>query len=87
MNPAFVSRVRTVSAVLLLASMALVEPLSVAMESPGQEGNHRKREAHMDGKSKPNRLVNEKSPYLRQHAYNPVDWYPWAQEAFARARS
>ncbi|MCI0490254.1 MAG: thioredoxin domain-containing protein [Blastocatellia bacterium] len=33
-----------------------------------------------------NRLINEKSPYLLQHAHNPVDWYPWGQEAFARAR-
>ncbi len=35
---------------------------------------------------KPNRLINEQSPYLRQHAYNPVDWYPWSHEAFRRAR-
>jgi len=34
----------------------------------------------------PNRLSNEKSPYLRQHASNPVDWYPWGEEAFRRAR-
>lgn len=34
----------------------------------------------------PNRLVREKSPYLRQHAHNPVDWYPWGDEAFERAR-
>jgi hypothetical protein len=34
----------------------------------------------------PNRLSHEKSPYLLQHAHNPVDWYPWGQEAFARAR-
>lgn len=33
----------------------------------------------------PNRLISEKSPYLMQHAYNPVDWYPWAQEAFDKA--
>ncbi len=32
-----------------------------------------------------NRLLNEKSPYLLQHAYNPVDWYPWSGEAFDRA--
>jgi len=31
---------------------------------------------------KPNRLFNEKSPYLLQHAYNPVNWYPWGAEAF-----
>lgn len=35
----------------------------------------------------PNRLATEKSPYLLQHALNPVDWYPWGEEAFARARS
>lgn len=35
---------------------------------------------------KSNRLIAEKSPYLLQHAYNPVDWYPWGDEAFARAQ-
>jgi uncharacterized protein YyaL (SSP411 family) len=35
---------------------------------------------------KPNRLIGEKSPYLLQHAYNPVAWYPWGEEAFAKAR-
>ena len=34
-----------------------------------------------------NRLVREKSPYLLQHAHNPVDWYPWGEEAFAKARN
>ncbi len=34
----------------------------------------------------PNHLVNEKSPYLQQHVNNPVDWYPWGDEAFARAK-
>jgi uncharacterized protein YyaL (SSP411 family) len=33
-----------------------------------------------------NRLAQEKSPYLLQHAHNPVDWYPWGQEAFDRAK-
>ena len=33
-----------------------------------------------------NRLRHEKSPYLNQHADNPVDWYPWSEEAFAKAR-
>ncbi|NEW06414.1 DUF255 domain-containing protein [Paenibacillus sp. SYP-B3998] len=32
-----------------------------------------------------NRLVNEKSPYLLQHAHNPVDWYAWGEEAFSKA--
>lgn len=35
----------------------------------------------------PNHLINEKSPYLLQHAYNPVDWYPWSEEAFNKART
>jgi uncharacterized protein YyaL (SSP411 family) len=34
-----------------------------------------------------NRLARERSPYLLQHAHNPVDWYPWSDEAFAKARS
>ena len=33
-----------------------------------------------------NRLINEKSPYLLQHAQNPVDWYPWGEEAFIKAK-
>ncbi|MGB1655910.1 MAG: thioredoxin domain-containing protein [Longimicrobiales bacterium] len=35
----------------------------------------------------PNRLASETSPYLQQHAHNPVDWYPWGPEAFERAES
>lgn len=35
---------------------------------------------------KANRLANEESPYLLQHAYNPVDWFPWSDEAFAKAK-
>jgi uncharacterized protein len=34
-----------------------------------------------------NHLIQEKSPYLQQHAHNPVDWYPWGEEAFALAKS
>jgi len=37
--------------------------------------------------SSPNRLAREKSPYLLQHAHNPVDWFPWGEEAFAKARA
>ncbi|MBB6216324.1 uncharacterized protein YyaL (SSP411 family) [Anaerosolibacter carboniphilus] len=35
----------------------------------------------------PNRLVKEKSPYLLQHAFNPVDWYAWGEEAFKKANA
>ncbi len=34
-----------------------------------------------------NRLIHETSPYLRQHAHNPVDWYPWGEEALSKART
>ena len=34
-----------------------------------------------------NRLINETSPYLLQHAHNPVDWFPWGEEAFAKAKA
>jgi len=33
-----------------------------------------------------NKLIFEKSPYLLQHAHNPVDWHPWSQEAFEKAK-
>ncbi len=36
--------------------------------------------------SKPNKLISEKSPYLIQHAYNPVEWHPWGEEAFRKAK-
>ena len=41
----------------------------------------------MHGERRSNRLINETSPYLLQHAHNPVDWYPWGPEALARARA
>ncbi len=42
--------------------------------------------AAQDQVRRPNRLANATSPYLRMHADNPVDWYPWGEEAFERAR-
>ena len=41
----------------------------------------------MTNDRKPNRLVHEKSPYLLQHVYNPVNWFPWSDEAFDKART
>ncbi|MFP6763052.1 MAG: thioredoxin domain-containing protein, partial [Planctomycetaceae bacterium] len=40
----------------------------------------------MTSDATPNRLIDETSPYLLQHARNPVDWYPWGEEAIAMAR-
>ena len=44
-------------------------------------------QTHPQRENKPNRLITEKSSYLLQHAYNPVDWYPWSQEAFDKAKA
>ena len=43
-------------------------------------------ELPLDGGKYWNRLIFEKSPYLLQHAANPVEWYPWGQEAFDLAK-
>jgi uncharacterized protein YyaL (SSP411 family) len=43
-------------------------------------------ESRQGSEKKYNRLIDEKSPYLLQHATNPVDWYPWGDEAFEKAR-
>ena len=40
-----------------------------------------------DQHGKANRLINESSPYLQQHAFNPVDWFPWGDEALAKAKA
>jgi len=44
-------------------------------------------ESGLNEAKRPNRLIAEKSPYLLQHAYNPVDWHPWGEEAFAKAKA
>jgi uncharacterized protein YyaL (SSP411 family) len=41
----------------------------------------------MEPDRKPNHLMSEKSPYLREHAHNPVDWFPWGDEAIGRAKA
>ena len=64
-------------------AMALREAL--VAKGPGYEPRTRHR--NPDGSPKyTNRLILEDSPYLLQHAHNPVDWYPWGEEAFERAR-
>lgn len=41
----------------------------------------------MSANKQANKLIHEKSPYLLQHAHNPVDWFPWCEEAFMKAKS
>jgi uncharacterized protein YyaL (SSP411 family) len=48
---------------------------------------HTTEEVGMSDHKHTNRLINETSPYLLQHAHNPVDWYPWGEEALAAARA
>jgi uncharacterized protein YyaL (SSP411 family) len=64
---------------LLLAT--LLAALATVASVPADEGKKDK-----DSKAKPNRLARESSPYLLQHAHNPVDWYAWGPEAFERAK-
>src|SRR5207247_9616057 len=64
-------------------------PRGVARGRPDRCGGHRRapvRPLALETHVTENRLARETSPYLLQHAHNPVDWYPWGEEAFARAR-
>jgi uncharacterized protein YyaL (SSP411 family) len=71
---------RLVSAapLLMFAGWAALVPSQLGIAGPAPDAAPPSRKA--------NRLINETSPYLLEHAYNPVDWYPWGEEAFARAR-
>jgi uncharacterized protein YyaL (SSP411 family) len=65
----------------------LVARLREAAARESSRDQPRTRHRRADGSARyTNRLLLERSPYLRQHAHNPVDWYPWGDEAFARAR-
>ncbi|MGH0030508.1 MAG: thioredoxin domain-containing protein [Myxococcota bacterium] len=66
---------------------ALRAALAGALASLGPDYEPRTRHRRPDGSPRyTNRLLLERSPYLRQHAHNPVDWRPWGDEAFAAAR-
>jgi uncharacterized protein YyaL (SSP411 family) len=72
-----------------LAKLSGIAVISGTMLVPGCDGPHDR-----DGKTDQdtmhahtNRLSHESSPYLLQHAHNPVDWYPWGDEAFAKAKA
>ena len=65
----------------------LVKQIGDALWSKGVE--YKPRTEHLKPDGAPlytNRLILEDSPYLIQHAHNPVDWHPWGDEAFARAK-
>jgi uncharacterized protein YyaL (SSP411 family) len=58
-----------------LAALLLVLPMTLPAAEPKKDAGHT------------NRLAKESSPYLLQHAHNPVDWYPWGPEAFEKAKN
>src|SRR5262245_31091611 len=59
----------------LIPLLALISPRPTAIAAPPDDGQPA------------NRLARETSPYLLLHAHNPVDWYPWGLEAFAKAKA
>ncbi len=68
-------------------SSQLRQQLNAGLQTLGT--GYKPRTEHLDEKGRPkftNRLILQDSPYLRQHAHNPVDWHPWGPEAFARAQ-
>jgi len=67
---------------------ALAKRLRDAVAARGRDYEPRTRHRNPDGSPKwVNRLILEPSPYLLQHAHNPVNWYPWGDEAFEKARA
>jgi uncharacterized protein len=74
--------------ILLLGLAVSVWPMMV-MSASAEDNENRIQEQvqkRLAAGEKPNRLINEQSPYLLQHAFNPVDWFPWGEEAFAKAK-
>jgi uncharacterized protein YyaL (SSP411 family) len=66
---------------------SLQADLERRLRDKGPDYAPRTHHLHPDGRPKfINRLIRESSPYLLQHAHNPVSWYPWSDEAFARAK-
>ncbi len=70
--------------VLLIVCFAMVG--RVGGEQQGEQMKQENSKSIRLGREQGNHLLHEKSPYLQQHAYNPVDWYPWGQEALIRAK-
>ena len=72
----------------IMKKFAITSSLVLALIVPGfhASGNAKEQAQKNEGPQMTNRLAGTASPYLRQHANNPVDWYPWGEEAFARAK-
>src|SRR5512141_1302472 len=77
-----------------LIACSFLMPLLVTASAPAQDASDAAKESTTvsvsvsETKARPaNRLKDATSPYLLQHAHNPVDWYPWGEEAFAKAKA
>lgn len=60
--------------------------LFIFLSACSQDENNAKGDDHLKTRKYTNRLINESSPYLLQHANNPVNWYPWGEEALQKAK-
>lgn len=71
----------------LTITAIMIIPGSVAPVYPGSGENkiQYQVQSRLEAGEKPNNLIHEKSPYLLQHAFNPIDWYPWGKEPFSLA--
>jgi len=82
---------RSTAVCIIVGLLLSVSTDSLQEPRAGREGRRRSsiemfiKKMTEEGK-RPNQLIHEKSPYLLQHAFNPVDWYSWGDEAFAKAR-
>jgi len=75
------------TAAIPIHSAELQQRLNAALAAKGSDYVPRTEHLHPDGRPRfTNRLILENSPYLLQHAHNPVDWYPWGSEAFEQAQ-
>ncbi len=69
----------------IIAPTATAVPAEAAVEIEAETETETENAEDDHRTGEPNRLINEQSPYLQQHAYNPVDWYAWGEEAFLAA--
>jgi len=69
-----------------ITSATLYILLFISLISCGQEGEKEKNTTNKETHKFTNKLINESSPYLLQHAHNPVNWHPWNDETLAKAK-
>lgn len=68
--------------------VSLLPMMVISAHSENNENRiHQQVQKRLASGEKANRLIDEQSPYLLQHAFNPVAWFPWGEEAFAKAQN